>query len=150
MNVLAETYKHILTVQQYMNICIKHLITKTTQHDLSKLKTPEVEVFEEYTHQLANITYASDEYKALAKLMAPAISHHYTKNRHHVEFHKNGISGMNLLDLVEMICDWKAATLRHNDGDIIKSLEINSKKYGYSDELYSILKNTIIDMGFNK
>ena len=50
---------------------------------------------------------------------------------------------MNLVDLIEMICDWKAASERHADGDIYKSIEINQKRFGYSDELKQILKNTI-------
>lgn len=64
-------------------------------------------------------------------------------NSHHPEFYENGICGMNLLDLVEMLCDWKAATLRHNDGDIRRSIEINQKRFGYSDELKQILLNTL-------
>lgn len=50
---------------------------------------------------------------------------------------------MDLIDLMEMMCDWKAATLRHNDGDINKSLEINQKRFGYSDELKEIMKNSL-------
>jgi len=53
------------------------------------------------------------------------------------------ISKMNLIDLIEMICDWKAATLRHNNGDIYKSIEINRKRFNISDQLTSILFNTI-------
>lgn len=55
----------------------------------------------------------------------------------------SNIKGMSLLDLLEMLCDWKAATLRHNDGDILRSIEINQKRFGYSDELKQILLNTV-------
>lgn len=58
------------------------------------------------------------------------------------ETHK-GLHGMSLLDLVEMLCDWKAATLRHADGDIRRSIEINQKRFGYSDELKQIFLNTL-------
>lgn len=53
------------------------------------------------------------------------------------------ISNMTLIDLIEMMCDWKAATLRHGDGDIYKSLEMNATRFGYSEQLHKILKNTI-------
>jgi hypothetical protein len=53
------------------------------------------------------------------------------------------ISQMTLIDLIEMLCDWKASTLRHKDGDIFKSLEINKKRFNISDQLYNILKNTM-------
>ena len=56
---------------------------------------------------------------------------------------RNEVSQMNLIDIVEMLCDWKAATLRHADGDIRKSIEINQKRFGYSDELKQLLINTI-------
>ena len=48
-----------------------------------------------------------------------------------------------MLDLIEMLCDWKASSERHNTGDIEKSIEMNQERFGYSDELKSIFKNTI-------
>jgi hypothetical protein len=53
---------------------------------------------------------------------------------------------MNLIDLVEMLCDWYAASKRHNDGDIMKSIEINQKRFGFSDDLRQILENTVKDL----
>lgn len=53
------------------------------------------------------------------------------------------VSDMNLIDIIEMLCDWKAATLRHDDGSIYQSLEDNQARFGYSDELKEIMLNTI-------
>lgn len=64
-------------------------------------------------------------------------------NRHHPEHFVNGMNDMNLIDLIEMICDWKASSERHADGDIYKSIEINQKRFGYSDDVKSLLKNTV-------
>ena len=50
---------------------------------------------------------------------------------------------MTLVDLLEMLCDWKAASLRHAHGDIQTSITINQDRYGYSEELATILRNTI-------
>jgi hypothetical protein len=58
-----------------------------------------------------------------------------------------GLHGMSLLDLIEMLCDWKAATLRHNDGSILRSIDINQKRFGYGDELRQILLNTVRELG---
>lgn len=147
-----KTMRHIETVRNYLSTCIIELLNRSVLHDQSKLQTPEVEIFEEYTPKLRGITYGSDEYKACMKEMKVAIDHHNTNNRHHPEFHNEnalhtacGVSlmgCMNLIDLIEMICDWKAATMRHNDGDITKSIEINQERFGYSDELKNILRNT--------
>lgn len=54
-----------------------------------------------------------------------------------------GVYGMDLLDIFEMLADWKAATYRHRDGDIRVSLEQNRKRFGLSDQLYQILLNTV-------
>ena len=75
--------------------------------------------------------------------MQVALDHHYANNSHHPEHYKNGIMGMDLIDLIEMICDWKAATERNANGDIMKSIEINQKRFNYSDELKQILINTV-------
>lgn len=139
----TETCKHIITVARFLRIIRNMLHKRLLTHDESKLESPEVEIFAEYTPKLAHTTYGSDEYKQYLSEMQKALKHHYECNRHHPEHFEEGIRGMNLVDLVEMICDWKAATLRHNDGDIYKSIEINQKRFGYSDELKQILINTV-------
>ena len=140
---MVQTYEHKQNVSIYMSGIIRNLLSRSILHDDSKLKSPEVEIFTEYTPKLATSTYGSDEYKGYLKGMGVALEHHYQKNRHHPEYFTDGIAGMNLVDLIEMLCDWKAATLRHNDGDILKSIELNQKRFGYSDELKQILINTV-------
>lgn len=58
----------------------------------------------------------------------------------------SGIQEMNLIDIIEMFCDWVAATERHDDGDIFKSLEHCREKYLLSDQIFNILKNTASDI----
>lgn len=53
------------------------------------------------------------------------------------------INNMNLFDILEMLIDWTAACKRHADGDINKSIEINTKRFNLSPQLVNILKNTI-------
>ena len=138
-----KTMRHIETVRNYLNAMITELMDRAEQHDQSKLAPPEVEIFEEYTPKLRDCTYGSDEYRRFLSEMRPAIEHHNVVNRHHPEHFENGVHGMNLIDLLEMLCDWKAATMRHNDGDIRRSLEINADRFGYGPELKGLLSNTI-------
>lgn len=56
---------------------------------------------------------------------------------------ESNVNGMNIIDLLEMIVDWKAATLRHADGDIQKSIEVNTKRFGLSPQIVSIIKNSV-------
>ncbi len=140
---MVQTYEHKQNVSKFISFILHDLIIRSIYHDNSKLESPEVDIFTEYTPKLANSTYSSDEYHQFLKEMKPALDNHYANNPHHPEHYDNGIKDMDLVDLIEMICDWKAATLRHNDGDIYKSIELNQKRFGYSDELKQILKNTV-------
>lgn len=138
-----DTFKHIERVRNLINICIKELINRGELHDQTKLESPEVELFTEYTSVLSNTTYGSQEYKDILQKLKPALEHHYCKNRHHPEHHKNGVNDMNLIDLLEMFCDWKAASERHNNGNIKKSIEINGNRFNLSPQLIRIFENTI-------
>jgi len=138
-----DTIQHINEVRMALSRVIVELEERGRVHDLSKLQSPELEIFTEYTPKLAGSTYGSDEYKENLKGMQGALKHHYENNSHHPEHYENGIRGMNLLDIIEMFCDWHAAVKRHNDGDISKSIEYNQHRFGYSDDLKEIFKNSI-------
>lgn len=137
------TWRHIWTLQKYLNICIKKLIDRAHAHDQSKLDTPEVELFAEHTESLKDLTFGSPEYQEALDALAPALEHHYAKNSHHPQHFKQGVDDMTLLDLIEMHCDWKAASLRHSDGNIRKSIEHNGERFGMSPQLIRIFENTI-------
>ena len=136
------TMAHIGIVWEKIFAFTRDLNNRGLSHYLSKLGPPEVDIFDEYTPKLAGTTYGSDEYKQYLAEMTPALKHHYAHNRHHPEHFIDGINGMTLIDLVEMFCDWWAASERHNDGDLMKSIEINAERFGLSPQLHQILKNT--------
>jgi len=138
-----ETKEHIQAVDSLVQVLCSELLERGKNHDATKLLEPEKSVFDEFTPKLKDSTYGSDEYKGYLAEMQVALEHHYGNNRHHPEHFANGIQGMNLIDLCEMIADWKVATQRHTDGDILKSIDINQKRFGYSDELKQILINTV-------
>ena len=138
-----EVLDHVKKVKRYLEIIISKLEERGNKHDQSKTEDPEVSIFAEYTPKLKASTYGSEQYNGFLKEMKVALDHHYAQNRHHPEHFKSGIDDMTLVDLVEMLCDWKAATLKHNDGNILRSLEINSKRFNMSPQIYNILKNTV-------
>lgn len=144
----ADTLAHSQRVAKLMAAPVKELVDRSTCHDRSKTLPPEVDVFNEFTPKLKTSTYGSDEYKAFLASMGPGLEHHYANNRHHPEHFSQGINGMTLVDLIEMLADWKAATERHDNGDLMRSLEIQRHRFGISDQLWRILFNTAEHFGW--
>lgn len=57
---------------------------------------------------------------------------------------ENGIAGMNLVDLMEMLCDWKAASMRMKDGgDIRESIAYNAKRFDIPEPIVQLLLNSV-------
>jgi len=138
----AETLKHRHQVQKFFYMILKEALDRTANHDESKLAPEEKAAFDEATPKLRSLKYPSPEYDASLKALEPALKHHYANNRHHPEHFVNGVKDMNLIDLIEMFCDWQAAVLRHENGDIYKSIEHNSKKFELSEDITLVLRNT--------
>lgn len=137
-----ETMRHIERVRNLLNKVAQDMLQRGEEHDQSKMESPEVEFFTEYTPKLRGMTYGSAEFNECKKQMKPAMDHHYATNAHHPEHFKDGINDMTLLDIIEMLVDWKASSERHNDGNILKSIEINADRFGISPQLTKILENT--------
>jgi hypothetical protein len=143
-----DTMKHMKRVAELLSGAACELIRRGNVHDNSKLELEEKLIFDEFTPKLKGSTYGSEEYKQDLKEMKPALEHHYSNNPHHPECHANGINGMDLFDLIEMFFDWKAASERHANGNIMESIKINQERFGLSDQIVSILENTATELGF--
>lgn len=161
----VDTQAHIEAVRQKLGLVIDELADRADKHDASKLESPEREMFDEFTPRLREMDYGSEEYKEALEAMGGALEHHYAHNSHHPEHFPNGVAGMSLLDVIEMLCDWKAASERMKkrpgfpaapgrveaptyDDNFVRSIELNQKRWGFSDELRSILENTARELGF--
>jgi len=138
----ADTLLHIKRVAQLLTEASTELIRRANVHDNSKLESPEKELFDEFTPKLKECTYGSDEYKGFLKELKVGLDHHYKNNSHHPEHYENGVNGFDLFDLMEMFFDWKAAGERHADGNIYRSIEINSERFKLSEQICEIFTNT--------
>jgi hypothetical protein len=112
-----DTEEHVVNVRENIRKFCTMMFTRGLEHDQSKFENPEKQVFDRVTPALKALTYGSDEYLAQLAEMGEALQHHYKCNRHHPEHFEDGVLGMTLVDVVEMFCDWCAATERHDDGD---------------------------------
>ena len=146
---LIETKAHIRRVHQLLHQVARDLAARGLAHDASKLEDPELDGFAQLAG-LRDLVYGSDEYKQKFKEgPGPAtIAHHYAENDHHPEFFPDGLWGMNLMQVTEMLCDWKAASERHNNQPFAKSFPINRKRFGIEDQLFAVLVNTALALGF--
>lgn len=139
----VDTYAHMQLVQRNLGIMIHDLLRRAEAHDQSKLSEPELTAYNEMGARLREVEYGSEEYRAILRSQKPAIQHHYAHNTHHPEHYGDaGIRGMNLLDVLEMLCDWEAAA-RRKDGHARESMDHNQARFGFSDELKAILLNTL-------
>lgn len=154
------TQDHINVVAGLLNMMRSELSKRAVSHDQSKLSNPELATFVKFTPKLKGSEFGSDEYKGFLREMQPALDHHFSIHRHHPEHFVDepdldkrneiletgeGINQMNLIDILECLLDWKAASQRHATGDIMKSIDLNTKRFGLSDQLVKVLQNTVKD-----
>ena len=137
-----ETMRHIEAVRNNIDKAIRLLLTRGEQHDQTKMEGEELPYFLAATPKLKATTYNSPEYNKIKEEIKPALEHHYATYRHHPEHFADGINDMNLIDLIEMFCDWEASCKRHANGNILKSIEENRVRFKMSDQLVNIFKNT--------
>jgi hypothetical protein len=94
---------------------------------------------------VSKVKFGSREYYKLVDSVMSAKIAHASKNAHHPEYY-GGIYKMSVIDLAEMICDWKSATKRSN-GNMINSLKINKKKYNINKDLENSLLRDMKEIG---
>lgn len=138
-----EILKHIQLVRENVGTVTRELGQRADVHDASKLEEPERSLMAEHMNLLGETTYGTPEYSELLEKIKPALEHHYSRNRHHPEFWKNGIDDMDLVDIVELLCDWIAATKRNKNGNINKSIEVNTERFKINPQLAQIMRNTV-------
>jgi len=143
MDVLCDTLLHISEVKAGLEKICSELKLRGLIHDSTKLQEPEFSSFVSTRPRFKQVNYGTPEYQKLTDEIKPAIDHHYENNRHHTVFFKNGINDMNLIDILEMISDWKAAERRSPDKKLIDTLGYAYKKYGISEQLAEIITNTL-------
>ena len=97
---------HIHQVQQLLQRVIDELYQRGCRHDESKYSEIEMMGYMTHVPRFKHVEYMSEGYKEILKDMRETLDHHYSHNSHHPEYYKEGINNMNLIDVIEMICDW--------------------------------------------
>jgi hypothetical protein len=147
---ILDTTQHIRRVMQLMNEAAIEMLRRANVHDDSKLKEPEKSGYDGVVGALKGMTYGSEEYREQLKKLKPTIQEHYKNNTHHPEHYERGVDDFDLFDLMEMFFDWKAASERHDDGNIYRSIVINRDRHNLSEQICSIFENTARRLGWKR
>ena len=137
---------HVRAVQANMYRVMQDLLTRMIGHDASKLEPEELALVVGKS-RLNSIAYGTPEYNAALAEVKEAVDHHYSCNPHHPDYYDGGVSDMSLLDLLEMLCDWKAAA-EENSSTLAASIDTNVDRFDISKEMAAILRKTAKDLGW--
>ena len=143
-----DTLEHIALVRKLLEQVTGDICQRIAVHDASKLQEPEKSMFDEWRPKLDAFEYGTSEYMDAVAGMGTAINHHYEHNSHHPEYYEDGINDMTLLDLLEMLADWKAASMRRNDGNMKTSLEFGVERFNINPSLLKTLTVTANELGW--
>ena len=119
---LIDTINHIRLVQKFMAEIISRLEKRLLLHDDSKLNEPELSGYDGLSDAPKGLEYGSTEYRAAFQ---------------------NGINDMDLIQIIEMLADWKAASTRNSD-TLKTTLDKTLERFGVNDQLALIIR-TIAD-----
>ena len=136
---LTTTHKFFV-IMGMARVCCK-LMKSAIVHDMSKYSKAEYDGFKKLITVFRNTQYGTPEYSAILEKERDTINLHYSRNKHHPEFHKNGLDDMDFYLLTEMIVDWRASVRKNKNGDIKRSFEINEKRFNIKPEILRILKS---------
>jgi hypothetical protein len=137
------------TYRETLHFIVGELFQRASVHDNSKFSDEEFPLYDGAFDDLQRYAYGDEEYKACLRTIKPAIKHHHAVNDHHPKFFQNGIEGMHLVQLIEMTCDWMAASERSKT-DIATGLQKNKEHYGIDDEVFQCIQRTVNVLRENK
>lgn len=133
---LRSWLQHTAYLKATLGRIIAAIQQRADTHDLSKLNTDEFEGFARINRVAREQKFGSPEYAESMRQEKPTLDLHFSRNRHHAErptlmgeaaerehglpddatyWEAHTAAAMTWLDIVEMVCDWRAAQLGYGD-----------------------------------
>lgn len=138
----ADTLQHIHHVRDTIEVFVAEMLRRGRVHDASKFDPAEKWAFDHAIPALRGVPYGSPAFQEVVAQVQPGLDHHYARNSHHPEHYgAAGVAGMDLFDVVEMLCDWIAAARRHPSDGV--KLAHNVEQFAITPQLAAILANTL-------
>ena len=139
---------HKLSVKIGIQRVIDNLYHRGENHDDDKLEGDTLDYFYEISGKFEHAKFGSQEYENVLERLKPTLDKHYMINDHHPQHNKNGISGMNLMSILEMLVDWKSASSAYGDTPFEESMMINKKRFNIDEQLFEVMRNTAKSLGY--
>lgn len=141
---MIDARLHIANIKKVATPILKDFQLQIDTHDQSKLEDPERSCYDKMIPLLKETKYGSKEYYAVRKQMEDkGLKHHYEENRHHPEHFEHGILDMTLVDILVMLTDWYAASMR-SSSSFEEGFKNNIKRFHISKDLETLLWNTYL------
>lgn len=125
-----------------MGQALDHHYAKNRHHPehWPEVTGPEVEQLQ---CDIARLEWMQSQAHLAATIDGPVLARTISRMKASLATMTSSINRMDLVDILEMLADWKAATMRHHNGNIRKSLAINQERFKISPQLSSIMANTV-------
>ena len=145
LRVIAEEAKTIVKILMHGRLITSHLERlanvlreRATVHDLSKFSEDEFAGVVRINRIAREHEYGSPEYMESIK-ESDALALHFSRNPHHPEHYPGGVDDMTLVDIIEMVADWKAASEAYGQTSLEDALAIHAERFSLRDKhLYLI------------
>lgn len=144
-----ETFRHKARVAELLSDVSGEIRQRAIVHDNSKVEGDALTGFGDANIDIRTVKYGGAMYEKAEDELHALKQAHYKQSRHHPEFYTAGIGDMGLLDLIEMLADWKAANERVLDnGKFVDSMEYNRDKFCIPASLMTVLFQTALGLGW--
>lgn len=141
-NTTKSIRNHKRNVRKRMLFIADEIIKRADMHDDSKLDYPELGWLVAMDKE-GRAPYGSEAYFEKMKRWDCFFKHHYRENTHHPDHYDDKTYGMNIIDIVEMMCDVISYFDELESTKAFEIIDEQAERFGLSEELASILKATL-------
>lgn len=134
---------HRYYVNFFLSKIVQEIFLRAHLHDVSKYSDNEFPGFKGAIYYVRGPWGRENIPNIVKEKLRSSIEEHHKVNDHHPEFHPAGMEDMDLIQLLEMAVDWRAAMIRHGNHDIDENIQIGKERFGYPDFFAKILANTL-------
>lgn len=136
---IVKIIQHKSRVAFFLREIARRLEKRADIHDDSKFSLGEFEGFSRLDNA-RKYEYGSSEYEAIVH-DNNAAQLHVSRNQHHPEYWPGGVDDMNMIDIIEMLCDWEVARqMRDTEENIDKTWQVRKKRFDLSENQLKFLR----------